>query len=174
MSHGGHEGRVPTEGLATGYYTSFCPLRSKENANSYGWCGKSCRNQPRSSLIPRGMRRLRTRNVTRKLETLASRSQHCLKRADCCTVRFVVPYRRPASGFADSLNGQRYRVAGDRADGASGRRRSDDRSSYRHAGGHPTAAAETGADGSCARVRRTPGYGVCNIQIGRASCRERV
>ena len=70
-------------------------------------------------------------------------------------------------GFADSLNGQRYRVAGDQADGASGRR-SDDRSSYRHAGGHPTAAAFPGADRSHVRVRRTPGYGVCNILVSRS------
>ena len=69
--------------------------------------------------------------------------------------------------FADSLNGQRYRVAGDRADGASGRS-SDDRSSYRHARGQPTAAAETGADRSCARGRRTPNYGVCNILVSRS------
>ena len=79
----------------------------------------------------------------------------------------VAAHRRPASGFADLLNGQGYLVAGDRADGAN-RRRSDDRSSYLHARGHPTAAAETGADRSYARVRRLPGYGVCNILASRS------
>lgn len=79
----------------------------------------------------------------------------------------VAPYRRPASGSADLLNGQRYRVAGDRADGAN-RRRSDDRISYRHARGQPTAAAEIGANRSYVLVRRTPGYGVRNILVSRS------
>jgi len=66
--------------------------------------------------------------------------------------------------------GHRYRVAGGAASGSaaggSGGARSDDRSSCLHARRQPiAAAADTAADRSDGRVRRLPGYGVCNIRI---------
>ena len=119
------------------------------------------------SVIFLRMRRMRSnkRNQILRIIVLGGCTHEGKTERQVAELRRSVGYAAVKAGFAGSLHGQRYSVAGDLAGGASGSR-SDDRSSRGHACRQSTAGAETRADRGHGHVRRTPGYGVGDVLAG--------